>query len=113
MHRQQPANADSKSQNSDYGSFCNTPCDMNGAAAATAATESSTKGTKSRSAAGEDGSPPATGGSQPDADRKEDEDKVEEDNSVMVSVTCTIVATSSSVLPCMTVSRMRTSASPS
>ena len=72
--------ADSKSQNSDYGSFCNTPnCDnvttKNGATTA-ATTEPSGSGARSRSGGG---TSPPRGGPAPDDDDKE------EDNSMMVS----------------------------
>jgi len=85
-------NPDSKSQNSDYGSFCNTPnCDTNAAAvttkdgAPTATTTSSTttepSGARSRSGGGS--SPPRGGGGQPAPDDGGHDDDKEEDNSMM------------------------------
>ena len=68
-------NIDSKSQNSDYGSFCNTPnCDTVTTGGAT-----SKEGARGRSGGGT--SPPTSGG-QPAPD---DDDDKEEDNSMMVS----------------------------
>ena len=77
--------ADSKSQNSDYGSFCNTPnCDnvttKDGATTAATSTEPSGSGARSRSGGG---TSPPRGGPAPDDDGHDD-DK-EEDNSMMVS----------------------------
>ena len=70
-------NIDSKSQNSDYGSFCNTPnCDTVTTGGAT--TTTAKEGARGRSGGGT--SPPTSGG-QPAPD---DDDDKEEDNSIMV-----------------------------
>ena len=75
-------NIDSKSQNSDYGSFCNTPnCDTVTTTGGATSTGAAKEGARGRSGGG--GTSPPTSGGQPAPD--DDDDDKEEDNSILVS----------------------------
>ncbi len=75
---------DSKSQNSDYGSFCNTPCDMNAAAAAAvgATANAASNGHQRLSAAAPGSGGAGSGGGKPDPDEGHADEK-EEDSSML------------------------------